>query len=513
MTSALLLHTRRFAHRATPRRAVPAFTLLEVIIAITILGLGILGLAALFAGSARQQVDSTRVSDAANFANRFESVVRARFGPVSVGAPLNSATLSAAQGQYETTSVPMTPGVWFPLASQQGGDNSLRDALVLNAAGSFQPLNSAYPVFFLVDGPREHVLYHNPANPRSPQYEPRYGGSAALGASGATFEQGATPSFFIDPDTNLPRINDLPHGRIHPGSLRLRFEIARREQQGTVWRVASRRIVRFSDAQFFGDANNENFPNGVGQFPNDNAPRTDDGALRVIFNRTLVPPAPNFPPTAFIEAFQPDGVTFLGADEWIERIVVESYAHRENLFASYSDRVQRRDDGTVLAIAALIQPGLDGSWRMAYIVYDAGGAGSDAVYVPPEPDTADNRVLRSLTNVNLNYDTALDRWYFVLNNADQRRFLTQGAFVLVGDSAAAGGATNIVRIQNVDRRAGQDRAYLDGAPRVGGRPIRAAGPGSAVPITVWTLSDSVLSLEDNTRWKLSPVLARVVTLR
>jgi len=511
MTSALFLHTRPFAHRATPRRAVPAFTLLEVIIAITILGLGILGLAALFAGSARQQVDSTRVSDAANFANRFESVVRARFGPVTVGAPLNTATLTP--GQYQSLNVPMTPGVWFPLASQQGGDNSLRDALVLNAAGSFQPLNSAYPVFFLVDGPREHVLYHNPANPRSnPAYEPRIRPNVALGPGGATFNLTSTNSSFYDPDTNELLINDLPHGRIHPGSLRLRFEIARRAGMGAESRVASRRIVRFSDAQFFGDANNENYPDGVNMITN--APLTDDGALRVLFNRTLDPPVASEPPNAYIEAFQPvTGVSFLGADEWIERIVVESYAHRENLFASYSDRVQRRDDGTVLAIAALIQPGLDGSWRMAYIVYDAGGAGSNAVYVPPEPDTADNRVLRSLTNVNLNYDTALDRWYFVLNNADQRRFLTQGAFVLVGDSAAAGGATNIVRIQNVDRRAGQDRAYLDGAPRVGGRPIRAAGPGSAVPITVWTLSDSVLSLEDNTRWKLSPVLARVVTLR
>lgn len=575
-------HTRRRAG------ALAGFTLVEVMLAVAVLGLGILGLFALFAGSAKQQVDSARVNFSIRAVRSAETVIRDRIGPLTRGQAANLSAPPASvttNGQYARIAgallhLPPVDSLWYPMSAyparaNQSQVNNPEHALAV--APSIDPVGG-FPLgaFFLVRGD-EVTLFHNPWQPldRRPAIDgpagPPYGdGTASATSAGIVFDQFNNPVAPFNGGGNPQRaIRPLPHARLHPGSLRIRIDIGAAETPGSASfnpnsntnQYKGSRSISFSDMSFAGDGDNFTNP---GIDPVSGSPglltnwlRSDDGSMRLLFDRVMIPniaTPPTGPTKAFISAFQPAQspdvpIPPLAVNEWVERIVVEPYVWRNDRLLTLEQRVTPAADGQSATGIALMFQRVGPEWRIGMLTYTAeaqGAAGASAEqlrFIPPESGTDNGtRLLANVGSVDLRYDRALRRFYLRTDVANDAFAVAQGQIVMIcGDivsgsvpprlDAAFVGATDFTRIQRGEVRVvggtREWRGYIDGSPR---RPATSAAPAGPflvepdlaatndpqpVPVRLWAMRPLVRGLPASTgvqplSWRITAVEGRVI---
>lgn len=568
--------------RLNPRHGARAFTLLEVMMATIIIGLGVLGLTALFAGAAKQQIDTARLGDAVKISQSIERQLRGRVGTVSTGfagppgATQPTGLTNIRVGQYEMTNagrgldVPLVETVWYPLSAYPARVNQPRwpaHTLALDQANNLS-LEDPLSLFFVVDGPEEVVLYENRLDGVASPPRPTYTGGVALMAPPAGFRvvdyirgaAGQNAAAFTAGSTGRDIVR-LPHGRISPGSLRIRFEIARQMYDATQSQfrgvVASRRTVYFDDAPYSSEADDDNLPGPVQTFPGTHPLAqvngveglvSSDGLAFLQLNRFLDPPdnptIPLAPTSGVIERF----VLPLAGDEWVERIVVERYAYRNDRLLTLDERVQTSADGKYATGAAiLLQRARDGQRRVGVLAYGAeplGGpflAGRQPRFIPPESGDGnpDERLLHRV-ELRLEFEPATGQVFVTPQSppTPPAFALERGDIILImgnptdegsiGTSNGFPGADGFVRVVRNEIRtqpSTEYRSYLDGVPRSAGRPMVSGDTGPlAAPISknveAWTLRGIVESLEDyvprpnansvRVKWKITPLEGRVL---
>lgn len=522
-------------------RAVLGFTLLEVLLAVVILGLGVLGITAVFAGAASQQLASARQADASSRMDRTAGWMQGRIGAIVTGlgtadpqAPAGGFT----SGQYDGLDVPLHPSVWYAMSAYPNvGGLGLHPDNALAIDPSIDPTTQPLQVFMVVDGERDLVLYENPldtsANNPAPVYPPtnwsiantvRYvwtgQGDMSQGPEEGSGQAGQNDHQFFDggAGSDLSLVADLPHSRVHPGTLRLRFDIARKDGDASSARIVSRRSVVFDDRAQFADANNQDIPFDPMLTPADFGLHAGERG-RLVFNRNLTPPLPG-------QQMQPGRIREFEFDlapyEWIERIVVERYQHRSDVVATLDERLRANGDGTYSGSAILLGRGETGGMRAAAFAYVAEPVARAGEFIPPESGPANQRLLRMLTSaeIALGYDAARRQHYLEVESDSLAWALTPGQVLLLAgdrnDPITTPGADDFAVVARQVREGGSIRGYLNRAPTVSGRPLLVPeiGDVSPRPMAAWIVNPVVQSLAPNGgSWRITPIGGRVIPLR
>lgn len=546
-------------HLPSPtRRNARGFTLLEVMLSVVIIGLGVLGLSAIFAGAASQQVASARTTEAAALITRVEQIIRDRSGAPSVGygvyfPPDVGDQLSITAGQYEGgLDFPMTPTAWYPLSAYEERQSEGYPSHALTLAPSIDPTAlTGLGVFFLNNAP-EVEIYYNPldvtadlsgTDPAAPVYHVdgsgniirlqaadqmvRYviGGATAPGVDSGVTGVNALPFFGL----NGTLIQALPHGRLHPGSLRIRFDIARKDADDNSVAIVGRRSVVFDDSALFGDDDGLDLvdgnpdmnitgltaPHGFPVMP----PNMPVSYNRVLFDRVPIPD-PTLPASAELLEFD----IALGSYEWIERIVVEPYQWRSDTLLTLSERVRPSLDNSSIGVATLMQGSFAGSGRkIAVIAYLAEPVDRVNEWIPPESALAGDRLLRR-EQVILGYDTQLRAHYVRVTDVADAWITEPGQILLfAGDPAGnpAGviteaGADTFSRVTRQFQRTTSDyRGMLDFGPRSAGVPLLPPEDNSSeITLDVWVLHPLAQSLApESASFRITPVDASIINSR
>lgn len=525
-----------------------AFTLVEVMLAVVILGLGLLGLSALFAGAAATQQRAAEINLSVGVTRNAEAVLSRNFGGLA------GPDLGAIADQE---------GEWFK--SLSGGE---RAGWALTT--SLTPIRGVsratedYGVYFRKRS-NGGVLYQGPAN---------Y--NAAL-AAGAVM---STPRYLnIETMTDIPnRMLLLPDARIDivPGLI-VRMTISSDDGAGG---VLPAREVDFS--MMDGDAIlAESDPQAS------MAPAVTNIVLRPIGTSalSLTPPymgsdtvigpgynvsfstlvthvgQPNRHPADFEEFVHIDlqatpnrpsdraSVRFvvkLEADQWLSNVEILPYTWRDDRLISLNDRLVYTPDPLVpggrrpiLGYTALLRTLASGGSQMVIFTYSIQPLGpvrsnsENIAFIPPETNRVnesnpDNDTgLMRLVKLKLNFDAVSQQFYVEAdaNSAAEKAAVEPGQILLMkesqdldpdltseGSASTAGSDVPVRVVLQETRPDGTIRAYLDGSPRVKGRsPVRdLSGSSPPTQVTFWCFNPVVESLtSDRSPWRVRPVEARV----
>ncbi len=462
-------------------------------LAVVILGLGILGLAALFAGLAKQQQTSTQIRRS-----------------VQVGLNVKS-SLSGQLGNVEGVNPNDLPlGQWAKIKSLGvANEETQLDISTLSPGGRGE-------AFFRVNAPGE-LLFENPMDVFG---GPTNGGLGVGSMSGMPFVDGGGQS----------QIQNLSNGPVIPSSLRV--------------------IITISDSAAGGGGAPLEFtfrvPNAVTLDLNN--PPTNSVTLRLNGDPTdftseirmnLAEPTPgnSFDPPA-ITSFNLGPLFTAPSTQWISEIRVADYQWRNTTLLSLNERLSfvaddrfppsglRPDLGYVLFFRNL------GDIGQAIVLTYALSPQSrprlqndDFPFMPPDhldPRTDPGSIVREL-EVDLGYD-ADRRQYFISVDKDSdfswvatpRQILLMSSTRGFGNNMDDPGADDVVRVvsQSLDpNNSDIIRGWLDDAPRRNLAAVLAPRRGvSPVSIFVYALNPEVISATpgDNTRWRVSPIDARVI---
>ncbi len=520
-----------------------AFTLLEVMMSVVIIGLGVLGLSAIFAGAASQQAASVRSTEAAAMLARVERIIHSRVGAASIdpAPPLGGSggvTLTAFQYEDGIT-FPGTPTAWYALSAypeRQSAQGHPDHAITLDP--EIDPTASVLRAYFAVQAPGLE-LYSNPldytAERPIPIYYPSnpYGTTpnfdaarivryVAGGPTASGIDTGTTGQFaghFFDSFTGVPRIRLIPHSRLDLGAFRVRFEIARKDSNQMSARVIDRRVVYFDDAANVVDQAGQPYPDSdLNAMPNQNPAMTGTGLRQVHglpqssftignftpTNRVLVDRFP-FVNVVDINAAGAATAEILEFDialrpyEWIERIVLEPYVWRNDVLLTLPDRVQRRPDGGYTGVVVFMQENIGGiGRRLALLAYNAEpvNRGQASAWIPPESGASNDPRLLRLGEVDLGFEADTGRYYIRPDNATDEWLVTPGQRLLfAGDRTSGGplplldqGADDFVTVVE-QVRSPELRGYLNAPPRSGGIPLLpyTDTDDEEGPLDVWAL--------------------------
>jgi prepilin-type N-terminal cleavage/methylation domain-containing protein len=460
-----------------------AFTLIEVLVATIVLGLGVLGLSALFAGAATQQQTAASVSRSVAFTQS--------------GVGLLGEKLSGIYNAGGSATVP--DGTWDALVSD---DPSTRLGGVLRTAFASFPLASSSQFGFLTD--------------------------ATSGVFG-TIED-VPPGVYSLPTT------PLRHDRIWIGD---GFEIRIRLYTGVFGE--GREIAYSMDTRIgpLGDPALQQFLMGNAPPPNlvrlwlngryrDPASPGDfvtlntgfDGGAAVINGQILVPPVTG------------------GNSSWRNGEIVSSgYRWFDDLLVSINDRTQYISSETapngrlpVMSYHVLYRES-NGIAEVAVLTYSLRPLSAlrnrrdELPFIPPdtrEDFAADEAVLREI-EVRLGQDEA-GNYYIVPIEDDNDWVVESGQILLMSsiDGAASAptspgvepdpGADTPVRVLTVRTIDGERRAILEDSPRIGSRSV-LENPNDTIDIHVWAVAPLVRSRSsDRTEWQLTPVEASTFKL-
>ncbi len=534
-----MMPTRRRLEVA-PRGA--GFTLIEVMLATVIIGLGVLGLSALFAGAAKTQVDTTRLTRASQAIDRAGEAARVRFGGVSKGLLNNVSAFN--NGQYPGgITVPGVATVWHAFSAYDDRNNTGHPSHALTVDPSRDPTQSELETFLLVETP-EVSIYEDPlAEFSAGVVRPtNYGSSVSLPS--AAQDEGFDIRSAPPPNSPYwtggvgPRIRDLPFTHIDPGQLRVRFEIARQGPEVGSLRVVQRRSVRFSDAARADDVDDVNIADDDGQPAPIGQPdglMGSDGESWLMFDRGL-DPAGGFQ-SALTGQTRSRVIAFsirLQASEWIERIVVERGMRRSDRLLTLGERVFPNPDGTVTGVSALWRRGRGGEHQLALAAYIAEPttSGPATPFIPPESGPGNDRLWRKV-RLTLDYDRGAGRYTLWTNQNDRAFALATGQVLMIaGDGNNPNSAPNepgsesFVRVvRTVPGQGGRVTGFLDGPPRDRGAPMVwpsalgvptgfASSLSSTAQVEVWAMAPQVRSLSQDGRvWRIRPIDGRVVDVR
>lgn len=534
---------RLFRQHTRPARA---FTLVEVMLAAVIIALGVLGLSALFAGAAKTQLDTARLSRASQSIERAAEAARARFDSVAKGR-LNPQTAYTDEQYSGGIIVPGVRSVWYAFAAYGEQTDPAYPVHALTLDPGVNPTQGSLRLFQLVDTP-EMVLYENPlaeyGAPPLMTVKPANHESANMNlptsASNATYDW-RQPQATMNPFWNalgITRIKEIPFARIEPGTLRVRFEIALHGPETSSLRVLSRRSVVIDDAAYADNADDHNVPDEDGVPQAAGAPdgifSADRGAW-LLFDRGLDPRG----------GFQLPGVTEPKArlisfgvrvqtNEWVERIVLEPAQRRVDRVLTLGERVTDNGDGSYTGVAALWRRTRDGGHQLGMVAYVAEptGSGARTPFIPPESGTLANRLWRRVT-LSLDFDSGAQRFTLGTNQNDRAFALATGQILMIAGEGSnpdalpsEPGSETFVRVtRTITGVSGQVRAFLDVPPKDFGYPLiwpngygAATGHAQTLPSTatvdVWVLAPQVRSLSPDARtWRIRPIEHRVIDVR
>ncbi len=538
----MIRHALMTARRAAQR----AFTLVEVMLAAVIIALGVLGLTALFAGAAKTQVDTARLTRASQAIERAADAARARF--VSVGKGRLNPQSTFTIDQYDPgITVPGVVTVWHPFAAFRDQNDPAYPSHALAVDPRVNPTTGSLQLFTLVETP-EMVLYEDPlgeyGTPPGVMVKPANHAAANInlptGAQRYQYDW-RTVSVTGNPfwtTLGISRIREIPFARFEPGTLRVRFEIARQGPEADSLRVLSRRFVVITDAAFADDPDDANVPD------EDNVPAPAgqaDGVFSIdrsswmLFDRGLDPrggfqlPGATEPRARLIGFSVP-----VRANEWVERIVLEPALRRVDRLLTLEERVVRNADGTHTGVTALWRRTRDGGHQLGMVSYVAEpvSSGASTPFVPPESGPAPDRLWRRV-RLTLSYDRGAQRFTLETNQTDRAFALATGQILLVAGEGSdpSGppsdpGAESFVRVaRTVIGATGRVIGYLDEPPQDRGYPlIWPNGYGAATSfaqtlpntatVAVWALAPQVRSLTPDSRvWRIRPIEHRVVDVR
>ncbi len=522
-------------HTTGTSRVRRAFTLIEVMLSVVIIGLGVLGLSAIFAGAASQQVASARTTEAAELMRSLELLIRDRAGAPTVGygvrVPADVGTQvslpAGPNGQYpQGLRIPMTATVWFPISSYPDDNLSGFPSYSLTLDPSINPVNEALNVFFLNDAP-ETELYYNPLDVTAANPIPVFHRTTPLPTVPQTVRYLLNGSGQFDAPFYGPagaRIASLGHGRVQPGTFAVRFEIARKDPMTTSAAIVGRRVVRFDDGAFARDADLQSWADDPSDGPISGLTRPHRFTLtppydRALFDRVVLPSTTPIAATGKILEFD----IALDSYEWIERIVVEPYQWRSDTLLTLAERVRPSLDGSYVGVAALAQGGFAGSGRrVAMLAYVAEPVERGAEWIPPEIGAINERLLRR-ENVRLAYDDTLGLYYIQVTDPDDAWLTEIGQRLLIaGDPAGSpystirdAGADAFSHVIRQDRRSSNDyRGYLEQGPTTSGYPFVEPDSGTNLDVAVWALYPVAESLaNDNPTFRITPIDGRVIQTR
>jgi len=549
-----MIHARTDNHRAR------AFTLIEVMIAIVIMGLGVLSLTAIFAGAATQQQRSTRESQAVSLSRNAEAILSRTLGTLE-GPGLANAAASAGQ--------------WFPVVSAQN-----------DPALTIDPINNPPLIYSVIDAEPLPGWYSVP----DPDFT--VGSTIEQGAGLGTHEEIRDQlRFDLRQQTSafggqMPF--SLPHDRVIPRSLRVRVTIKSfQPPMGPI--DPDPRVIEFGVVDPFVQldpsapdrSGNPFFRQATLQeiVPSPADPLTDyldaiptgrtpvSRSYDVNFSdleQIQMQPQPfalpaypsefgdfilldtaeqatSFRQRAFLE-FSID----VGPNEFISRIDILQYRFKNARLVSLSDRFlfeadERFPNGRrpVMGYALFLRT-LPGSGELQYIIFSYSlqplstpDFDDDQVFsfIPPETPSeiqAGRGLVRKIDAITLGFDEDVQRFYIAFDDErvtdggrtiDTKTLFEPGQILIVASTGGGSGdgADAPVRIlsqgperdEDTGALTGRLRAFLDDSPRINGRSV-LDDFDSERQIDVWTFNPIVESLtEDEAEWRIKPIEARV----
>lgn len=490
-------------------RQARAFTLIEVLLAVFIIGLGAIGLFALFAGVAEQQRRASEMTQSVGITQTVIGMLRAdRVGPLEEPGDPSAIPPFAIPFPDPSFGEPLRADTWYPAFTYDNPDDPQYGyALTIAPRDRSSPDQGRY---FLVDADEVEV-YSNPARRVGNVFQP---------FSGST---GVVPAWNAGSDFNGVNILELKDRRLEPGSVRVTF-FAANQVDGT-----ERTLVSFDDLDL------------VLADPPLTARDYDNAELRnaafplalVGMNYALLPWSTPTATEIGLRSFNLTGV-LLGPQEWVSSIRVR-YRFRNDRLLSLSDRLstvpdedadggQRAEFGSTV----LYRRTGAGSTQIAVLTYSVRPTGRGGRFIPPEGfnDFTAGRALIREAEVRVGFDEDAQLYYIEPIRGDQGFLARTDQIILIaGERRSAGtlpprldtlGADQPVRITRVvgdpsDPTA--TRLYLNEAPRAGFRAINGRRDAT-VNVNVFALADSVVSLDDRgTRWLVRPVEMRVFDIR
>lgn len=472
-----------------------AFTLIEVLLAVFIIGLGSIGIFALFAGVAQQQ---SRTSDLTRSIAKLRDVLSVTADDVGVIAE----PALALDPVFDTI---IADGVWYPMFMYRDPtDPGFGYSLTVAPEQSSQFARSR---FFVVDAGEEEI-YSNPAilNSGGTAYEPR-DGSAQSAISPFNWSSSSGNQI------NDVQIFELEHRRVHLGSVTVEI-FASNTTNGT-----NRLAATFEDTGFL--------TNPPSNFSNATIQSTTSPGTTITFNyEEMAWDDQSGEPVGLRGMNLQSGI--LQPGEWISAIRVR-YARRTDRLIGLSERLS-----TITTPAGERQP--DSGVTMLYrrtpnrrtqvlaIAYSITPLEPRTTFVPDETPIgaqgqATNGVLRVSDDYRLAFDDARGEFYLTWSDVDDA--LVEGDILIVGgdlDATLASlineqGADNPVIVTRVLREQGEDRAYLDDSPRFRARSM-LVNFNSTTPLTrVYSLRRRAASFEDGSPWELRPVVHQVLDVQ
>lgn len=472
-----------------------AFTLIEVLLAVFIIGLGSIGIFALFAGVAQQQ---SRTSDLTRSIAKLRDVLAVTADDIGVIAE-PSLTLDPV---FDT---PIADGVWYPMFMYR--DPTDPDFGYSLTVAPEQRSQFARSRFFVVDAGEEEIL-SNPAvlDSSGTGYEPRDGPTPSGGPiSSFNWSSGSL--------INGSQVFELEHRRVHLGSVTVEI-FASNTTNGT-----NRLAATFEDTGFL--------MTPPPDLSNATIESTTSPLTTITFNYEDMPwDMQSVHPVGLRGMNLQSGI--LQSGEWISSIRVR-YARRTDRLIGLRERLN-----TILSPSGERQP--DSGVTMLYrrtpnrrtqvlaIAYSIAPLEPRTRFVPDETSDgtqgeATNGVLRVSDGYRLAFDDTRDEFYIVWSDVDDA--LVEGDILIVGgdlDATQASplneqGADNPVIVTRVLTEQGEDRAYLDDSPRYRARSL-LFNFGSSTPLTrVYSLRRRAESYEDGSLWELRPVVHQVLDVQ
>ncbi len=481
------------------------FTLIEVLMAAFIIGLGVLGLSALFAGAARQQQIATQTTGSVLATKNAAAILAGNFGAIQSRSDLDINTLSNAR-----------PGVWYPVPTPTSESFLSVDAIDDGEVNR--------TLHYIVREPQRTTLYERPVN------------QAAVG-QGFINANGTVPEPF------RTGLRSLPHVRIDPASMPSIDVIFSSTANNRVGYQSYINVPMDSVALYLTD---NGFPVPL-EWPN-------------VFDQTVRRNHAMFFPSGAVSGsdyiivrvsetpiINPDPAGIVGMriapvisnpTLRIERMELPEYSRRADRLISLDDRIVYRSDAAAkggqrpdIGYAVLYRRFDSGAAQLGIFTYQL-TAQDGRTLRPPTQDRAvfepqeelgdfnnDRAPLRVITGVQLAYDD-IEKNYYILVNADNDNvnwIAEPGQILLVRsrNNDALSGADAPVRVLRRTRVGNQFRGDLDRGPRSAGQSmVPDFNAGTRTDITVWAVQQTATSgSPDAGQWRLAPLDFRVLQVQ
>ncbi len=545
-----------------------AFTLIEILISASVLGLGVLGIATLFAGAARQQQIAAEQTDAERAARNIDAMIGRRFDRFAGGSFDESAALSGP---------PLFAlGQWHPVASIPYGGiapGRLRGALSLDMSDNGIVDQSA----FGVRAPQDFLLYSlnggiliedwgSGFTPPGSIWTAAQQSRPTNAAPGGQYDLGRLRNAAIDGASVF--LERIPGGRFQP-DLTVRLEVYREvyndmfsQTEGLARSASDDREFTFRDVT---DVSSQ-------QAPPDLWPEYEPGAnsSRIVLVDAAEASPGAGPSRVYLEVQAPDSsdppYAFLGNGTTIHmrdsapngdrfvigRIVLENAQVRDDRLLSFDERIAYTPDPSfpggkrpTSGVALLFKRGAqtDQLLSISYTMEPLGRldfdpSSNDLPFVPPDtyerlydtsPDDPSQYGLLSQVELELAYDPALENYLVRADVADEWA-IQKGQIIVIASRNTPVSATGAPRPSDFDdagavspltilttRRdtgTGMLEGVLSAPPYREGFEPMLEDFDSTQTVWAWAMRDVVRSAPGaplDVDWRIRPTGARVIT--